>query len=265
MKKENYPKIAQEEGTYFLWYVAIKKGDLIYREPVFRRKELHEHGKRNNTSPDFWLLTDTQAQMRHANELDPEMKRGRYEKSNTELDKEEIDGERYKWIPYGDKYCQPVNSWSYVFESFNKLDHYTKYGSDEWSVKAVNRCQMFCNGINVWNFIWNGADLDAMISKARVISQELVQHHGFEANDPDKIIGKKVWYHDQEGVIDRHFFPEDRIVIKSEKPDGTGFNLKERSKNKDKVDPNDWPESDWHMSKEVHTGLFDNNIDWFRK
>lgn len=264
MKKEDYPKLAQEEGTYFLWYVAVNKGDIIYREPVFKRTVEHEHGKRNNTSPDWWLLTDTQLQMREANRLDPEMKRHHYKQTNEELDKEEAEGNRFQWIPYGDKFACDVNSWSYVFKTYNVLDHYSKYDSDEWSVKARTSCQMYCNGVHVWEFSWSGKDTDAMIAKARVLSTELTQHHGFDANDPNKIIGKKVWYHDQEGIISRHMFPEDRIVVQSAKPDGTGFNLKERSKNKDKEDTSGWPDCEWHGSKEVHTGLFDSNIDWFR-
>jgi len=262
MKKEDYPVLAKEEGTLFLWYVAIRKGDFIYREPVFRRKVLHEHGKRNQTSPNWWLLTDTQSQMRCANKLDPEMKRHQYKKSNAELDLEEAKGNRYRWIPYGDKYACDVNSWSYAFETCNELNHYTKYDSDEWTVKAKTACQMYCNGAHVWSIHWNGSDLDLLIAKARTMSHDLMAHAGFEANDPDKIIGKKVWYYDQEGIIDRHFFPEDRIVIRSEKPDGTGFDLKERYKNRDKHNAMGY--SNWHESKEVHTGLFDCNIDWFR-
>lgn len=264
MTTPNLPDNLKEDGLYFLWYVAIKKGDATYREPVFKRDTQHEHGKRNNTSPNLWLLTDTRAQMRESIKKDPLNKKGRYRRDISELDKEEEGGDRYKWVPYGEKYTQPVNAWSYIFESYNVLDHYTKYNSDDWSVKAKTSCQMFCNGINVWDFIWNGKDIDGAISEARVLSRKLEGHFGFNCNDVDKIIGRKVWYHDQEGVIVRHFFPEDRIVIRSEKPDKTGFNLKESRKNRDKANVSGWPEDEWNESKEVHTGLFDSNIYWFR-
>lgn len=242
----------------FLWNVSLKEGDRIFPTPVFSREEEHEHGKRNNTSPNYWLLHDKLAT--------------KYYDAIESDDKTELAmvmamplAERLRWIPYGDKYAQPVNCWSYNFEAYNKLDHYTKWDSDEWSVKSGMKCDMFCNGIHVWQFYWGGSDMSLMMSKAQVLANELTQHHGFEANNPDAIIGKKVWYHDQEAEIVRHFFPEDRIVVKSCRPDGKGIDLKSHKKNEEGNRDDGWPESDWHGSMEVHTGLFDSGISWFRK
>lgn len=241
MNVKIWPDIVVKGDDRFLWYVAIKKGDTIYREPVFSRKVEHNHGKMNNTSPDYWLLTDVQINI------------------DADDEDEQEQGGRFKWIPYGDKFCHDVNSWSYILKSYNVLDHYSKYDSDEWSVKAKVSCEMYCNGVHVWNLNWNGSDLDLMMAKVKVLSDELVQHEGFEANEINKIIGKKVWFKDQEGIVVNHFFPDDRIVIKSCRPDGKGFNLKRKRDTE-----SDWPSSEWDGELEVHTGLFDSDIYWFR-
>lgn len=251
-----FPSIVKKEDS-FLWNICIKEGDIYFKMPVFRRKEEHDHGKWNNTSPDWWLLRDKSALQLALWESDPENKKGHYrEPINKLLDEEN----RYMWVPFGDKYSS-ITSWSYLIEQYNVIDHYTKYNSDDYSVKKKGLCKMFCDGVEIWSFP-TGGDNDWAMAKAKYLSVIIGENeYGFNPKNPDEIIGQKVWYHDQEGVITKHFLPDNRVVIKSEKPDGTGFNL---DKNRYSKEDKEWMLSDWHNQMEVHTGFTDTNIYWYR-
>lgn len=254
MKKEEYKHMLRDKDDYKIWDVLIREGDFNFIMPVYRRSGIeHDHGKMNNCNPEYWLLRDRSALGLKMWEIDPENKEGRYRKNKGDL----LDNDkRWQWVPWGDKFAKPVH-WGFTFETYNKIDHYTKYNSDDYSVETSGFCRIFCNGREVYHFVCR--DMEFMIFKARELTLRECGWGGIDPWDPDKVIGRKVWYHDQEGVVVKHFLPDDRVVIKSERPDGKGFNL---TKKRDQE--SDWPVSEWNGAKEVHTGIFDSDIYWYR-
>lgn len=253
--KAKHPDLIKASDS-FVWNTTVKQGDHLFVAPVFRREEKHSAGEMNNTDSEYWMLHDKRAALLASIEADPENKSGRYRPSNQDIEKWLSGEDRYQWIPFMSKYAH-TTTWSYTFEEYNSVEHRTKWGDDSWSVNKRVFCRMYCNGREVYHF--GTMDMDYAITKARYLVAEFNENTAIRMSDPDDIIGKKVWFHDQPGVITRHFLPDDRIVIKSERTDGKGFDLTRK-----RDVESDWPESEWNGQMEVHTGIFDKDIYWYR-
>lgn len=251
--KLKFPTLFKDSDS-FVWNTTIKQGDHLFVAPIFRREEKHRAGEMNSTDSEYWLLHDKMATLLAAIDDDPENKSGRYRPSSEEIEERKKD--RFQWIPFMSKYAH-TTTWSYTFEEYNTVEHRTKWGDDSWSVNQRVFCRMYCNGREVYNF--GAREMDYAITRARYLVVEFNENTGIQMSDPDSMIGKKVWFHDQPGIITRHFLPDDRIVIKSEREDGKGFDL---TRKRDKE--SDWPESEWNGKMEVHTGIFDKDIYWYR-
>lgn len=83
-----------------------------------------------------------------------------------------------------------------------------------------------------------------------------------DLNAPERDLkDRRIWYHDQPGIIRDYEMPGDRLIIEYDDPDESkGFNMMTAWKLTDK-DP--IPDA-WHGSHIVHDSIFSDHIWWFR-
>lgn len=146
---------------------------------VYRKSETHQDGERNGTPNDWWL---------------------KYDKP---------DG-THRWIPWVDKLthrpCFEIN-----IREGNHIK--TKYGDDD--IRGSVFCEIFLNGDKVYEF--GTRDIEYAAAKAVVLKSELMEHP-FDFTNPDKEIGRKVFYKDEPAIVERVILDQGCVILKKDAP-----------------------------------------------
>jgi hypothetical protein len=90
-------------------------------------------------------------------------------------------------IPYIDTGVHRV-CWEINYRQFNS----TKYKWDEWSIRNGGICTIKANGKEVYKFHWR--DLGGALAEAHSLISK-ISEHPFNFINPEKEIGRKIWYY----------------------------------------------------------------------
>jgi len=183
-----------------------------------------------------------------------------------------LNGSSYEdnmWVKYFDTWisptCDPLTEITWVpwhdwngnnkvcFEIRIKQSNYVKHKYDEYSIRGTGICEIICNTRKVYEFYFG--DINYAFACAQKMIMEMKEHF-FDFKNPEKEIGRKIWYKRQPAIIDHLIMDQGCIVVKKE--DGTNFMM---------TDP--WYNgqahmNEWMIEKEIKVDIFDNDIYWFR-
>lgn len=104
----------------------------------------------------------------------------------SQYDTEIGDPER-ELVPYIDKGVHRV-CWEVNYRQFNS----SKYKWDEWSISSRGICKISANGKPVYQFHYS--DLNGALASAQTKIDEMIGHP-FDFINPEKEIGRKIWYY----------------------------------------------------------------------
>lgn len=155
-----------------------------------------------------------------------------------------------EWHPYIDKGFHRV-CWGVNY----RMNNYTKMKWDELDFRSSGCCEILCNGRIVYEF--GARSYEYGLPKAAALITEMSEHP-FCFSEPEREIGRKVWYHRQPAIIDELILDQGCIMLKKDGKDG--FDL---------IDPWDdrdsFPISEYHGEERVKDDILSKNIWWFRK
>lgn len=187
-------------------------------QEIWHRDEAHQLGKDNGRNEHLWL-------------------------KQTYDDIDEFD-----WVPWVDisakRPCYEVR----IAEG--------NRGKEKWGeTRITGSCiaEIFCNHKKVYEFPCR--DIEYALAKTGVLLAEM-REHPFDFADPESMLGRKVWYANQEAVIDSLYLDQGCVLFRKE--DGTPFKLeKPWNKDDDIHDP-------WDERNQVKDDILSPNIWWFR-
>ena len=90
-------------------------------------------------------------------------------------------------IPYIDIGVHRI-CWGIDYQQFN----YTKYKWDEWNIRNGGICKITANGKPVYKFHYR--DFEGALATAQVKINDMIGHP-FDFINPEKEIGRKIWYY----------------------------------------------------------------------
>lgn len=154
-----------------------------------------------------------------------------------------------QWVPWLDKGSNRV-SWEINIKQGNR----TKEKWGETDIRTTGHLEIFCNKYKVYDFGFGC--INWAMNKAQTLMVDMMEHP-FDFTNPEKEIGRKVWYYDQPAVVSRLILDQGCIMLKKE--DGTGFVMSKP------WDQDDEMSSDWDGENEVKDDVFAPTIWWFRK
>lgn len=155
-----------------------------------------------------------------------------------------------EWIPYIDKMVNRP-----CFEINVKQNNHIK---DKWNTKSLRgTCSITikCNLRTVYQF--NTRDIEYGLAKAQVLISDMTEHP-FNFMDPESEIGRKIWFYDQPGSIEKLLLEQGCVMIKYE-GNNSGFNLKQNSDTEIDII------NEWNGEKLIKEDIFSTKISWFRK
>ncbi|MEI6422166.1 MAG: hypothetical protein WCP55_08095, partial [Lentisphaerota bacterium] len=155
--------------------------------------------------------------------------------------------------PYIDK-CVNRPCWEVSAEEYNTV----KYKWDNIRINGHCRVNIKCDGRIVYSFVAN--DIHYALVKAHELIYKLGEHP-FDFKNPDKEIGRKVWYHEQPAVIERLYLEEGCVYFRYDgnDKDERGFDMTHA------YDWKDNPENEWNGQKVVRDDILAPSIWWFRE
>jgi hypothetical protein len=136
----------------------------------------HIYGE-NNGCPNTWWLDYSDYEIT----LDPE--------ENEEDQEERI----RELIPYIDLGVHRV-CWEIRYSQHN----YMKYKWDDFDLRNGGICNMYANGKHVYSF--RSRDMGYALSRAHILESQLIEHP-FDFLNPEKEIGRKIWYYNLPATI----------------------------------------------------------------
>jgi hypothetical protein len=210
-----------EEREYCIFKTLV--GDRVME--VWNRKEKHQNGEWNGTPANWWL---------------------KYEPF--------IMGEPQepRWIPWVDKMTHRP-CWGFSVAESN-------YVKSKWGETDVNGSvggYITCNGRKVYEL--RARDLYYAIAKAQTLIVELGEHP-FNFSEPEKMIGRKIWWKDQPAKVGDHLMMDQGAIMIIYDGDVGGFNTKLNRYRED----DDWLWRDTHGAKEIKDDILSPSINWFR-
>jgi hypothetical protein len=137
------------------------------------------------------------------------------------------------------------------FKDYNYLKTSGMSGNE---VRRGGTCQITINGSVVAEFFYR--DIDYALLEARQRLAKIVDHpmRLWDQDEREGIIGRKVYWHDQPGII-KYLTKDGGVIIAPDYPDGSGF----RPIAYMIEDNEDYEERD------IKDNLFSHSINWFRK
>lgn len=141
--------------------------------------------------------------------------------------------------------------WGFKVEEYN----YTRYKHGEGELCRGTKCEIYRNGEVVYEL---RGDINYVSNKAITLIQEIQEHPlSFPERDHinKEIIGRKIWWNDQPGVITRYIKDQGSVIIEPE--EGTKFKALNRNKNEDWM--NEYIEDQWIKEDIMSTSIY-----WFR-
>lgn len=221
IKDEFNANIIEDNERHIFNIVIEDKIMEVYNRPF----KNHDLGKLNNC-PDTWWL-------RMQNPIYDETK---------EVDT--ITGYRYNWIPYIDLGCNRP-AWEVTFKQGNRI----KYKYDDFHISGYGNMRITCNKVVVYEQCFN--DLNWAMAKTQVVMMELMETIPNIFN----IIGEKVWFQKQPGIITK--LHNGNVTIKYD-GENKEFDLTYPGDNNDFL----YDAHDNHDN--VVTHILDKNIRWCR-
>jgi len=186
---------------------------------VWQRKEEHKEGEWNGDINNWWV---------------------KY------IDSE---GDKVEWIPWLPRFTNRP-SWDIEICVQNDMRHKSR----GWRISKAGFVYIKCDLRMVYRF--SCMDLDYAFSRSQYLIHQLLEHP-FNFSDPDKEIGRKIYYRNQPGIISKFSFGEVYIDYDG---NGTGFDMTHPWDGE-----SDWPVSEWNGLKSIRDDVLTPNIWWFRK
>jgi hypothetical protein len=201
----------------FLFHVVIDKRLC----EVYEREETHKFGEWNGKPNNWWV--------KWINHFD-------------DNGTEEID-----WIPWVDC-CTNRLSWEITISIGNRLVY-----KNDYDIRCSGSVLIKCNTKPVY---WFGAsNIEYAFARAQYLIH-VMNEHPFSFVNPESEIGRKIWYHNQPGIVSGLSLDSGDIYIKHD-GDG-GFDMKHVYDEKDEV-------SDWQGQETIRDDVLSPSIWWFRK
>ena len=115
---------------------------------------------------------------------------------------------------------------------------------------------MFCNLRKVYEFPFRN-DMGYAMSKAQQLIVKM-NEHPFRFGDPEREIGRKIWYYRQPAIVKSLMLDQGCIMIEKDDPSDPGFDLSHPWDREDDI------VNEWNGESEVKDDILTPNIWWFR-
>lgn len=175
-----------------------------------------------------------------------------------------------EWVPFISKGVHRI-CWEIKYKQTNTA----KNKWDEWRFSNSGHCEMWANGILIYEFF--GRTLDYSLSKAQYLTVALLEFPGFNFLHPEENEGKKVWWLGLPAIIQLSKIRPWEISIHpdlTEIPKEKWWSLyKERTTNVNNTDTESKEEEKEDFEEDNSSGYINwgdafeagGRINWFRK